>query len=57
MPRKIWYVFILIIASAFLLFGLYQLLLGEFRLVHLAPLAFWGIALWFAISKLRSAVR
>jgi hypothetical protein len=57
MPRKVWYIFILVIASAFLLFGLYQLLLGEFRPTYLSPFVFWGIALWFAISKLRSPGR
>jgi len=45
MPKKAWYVFILVVASAFLLFGLYQLLLGEFRLAYLAAFVFWGTAL------------
>jgi hypothetical protein len=57
MLKKAWYVFILVIASAFLLFGLYRLLLGEFSLAYFPAFVFWGFALWFAIRMLRSARR
>jgi hypothetical protein len=57
MLKKAWYVFILVIASAFLLLGLYRLLVDEFRLAYLPAFVFWGFALWFALRMLRSASR
>jgi hypothetical protein len=57
MLKKAWYVFLLVVASAFLLLGLYRLLFDEFSFAFLPAFVFWGFALWFAVRMLRSARR